>query len=232
MKTLKTIASILIFSLLVGSGIAQEQADKRKVSNFSGISVQESIKVELTYGENESVEVFADEDYIDRVETEVKGDILHISMKGNNWNGWNKHILVKVTAKQINAIKASSSASLTTQNLIETDHLKINASSSAKIKVAFKAEKASCRASSSSTVNLKGNTKQLHAHVSSSASILAEGLKASKIDADASSSGKIIVNPQDELVAHASSSGSIKYLGKPMVLDASTSSSGKVKRAD
>lgn len=232
MKTLKTIAAILTLSLVVSVCAAQEISEKRKASGFSGISVQESIKVELSYGENESVEVIADEDYINRVATEVKGDILSIYIKGNNWNSWNKNILVKVTAKNINSLKASSSSSITTQNLIETDKLKIHTSSSAKVKAAFKATKAMCIASSSSKVSLKGETEYFDAKVSSSASISAEGLKANKIDADASSSGKIVVNALDELVAHASSSGSIKYVSKPKTLDANTSSSGKVRQVE
>lgn len=232
MKTLRTISILIVFSLLVGTSIAQESSQKRNVSDFTGISTQESIKVELSQGDKESVEVIADEEYIDRVETEVKGDVLHISIKGNSWNNWNKGILVKVTAKKINTLIASSSSSIITQNLIETDKLKIHTSSSAKVKVAFKADEAICRASSSSKASLKGEARYFDADVSSSASIAAEGLRVSKIAANASSSGKITVNALDELVARASSSGSVKYVSKPKMLDASASSSGKVRQID
>lgn len=232
MRTLKTIAAFLTFSLLITACIAQEKTEERKVSGFSGIEVSEGIKVELTYGDKELVEVTADEEYIDRVVTEVDGDELEIYIKGNNWNSWKKHILVKVTAKEINSIKAGSGSSLITQNLIESKELKLSSSSGASIRVAFKATNASCKSSSGANAKLKGSVSYLNADASSGAGIDASGLTCSIVNADASSGANIKVHVEEELEADASSGGSVKYSGNPKKVDVDKSSGGSVRKSN
>ncbi|MDA3891034.1 MAG: DUF2807 domain-containing protein [Salinivirgaceae bacterium] len=231
MKTLKIFTAILALSLTTQI-FAQEKTEIRNVTGFSGVAVGESIQVELTYGEKEFVEVTANEDYIERVATEIKGDNLNIYIKGNNWNGWNKPIIVKVTASTIKEIKASSSSSLISQNLIESENLSLTVSSSAHIKVAVKANHVSCKASSSGSIRMKGSTENFNVHASSSSDVDADELKALKVDANVSSSARVSVHAENEIIANASSSGSIKYSGSPKIVDIDKSSSGSVHKKD
>lgn len=232
MKTLKTIFAILTLSLVACISDAQETTQVRNVTNFSGIDVSEGIKVELTYGNKEFVEVSADKEYIDKVMTELNGDELDIYIKGNNWKGWKKHILVKVTAKTIKSIDVSSGASLTTQNLLESETLKMSASSGANMKVAFKAPNVKCSASSGASASLKGAAKFLNTQASSGAGIDAMDVVAMQVNADVSSGAHIKVHAEKELEADASSGGSLKYSGNPKMVDIDKSSGGSVRKAN
>lgn len=232
MRSIKTITSILAFCLIITACVGQEKTEERKVTGYSGVSVSEGIKVELTLGDKEFVEVTAGENYIDRVITEVKDDVLKIRISGNNWNSSNKNILVKVTAKTINTIKASSGASLVTQNLIESSSLKMASSSGANLKVAFKAPNASCEASSGANAKLKGSAKNFKVSASSGSGISAMDVKAIKVKAKVSSGANIKIHVEEELEADASSGGSIKYSGSPTIVDVDKSSGGSIRKAD
>jgi len=230
MKTLKHIAAVFTLILSTTFIFAQESSQVRKVSGFSGVDVSEGIKVELTFGDKEYVEVFADEDYIDRVVTELSGSELDIYIKGNNWNGQIKNVTVKVTAKKVESLDASSGSSLISQNLIESDELKMSVSSGAHLKVAFKAPKASCDASSGASAKLKGVAKFFDTQASSGSTIDADEVKAVKVSADVSSGANISVYAEDEINAEASSGGSVKYSGSPKMVDVDKSSGGSVRK--
>ena len=227
MKTLTTIilalASVLVF--------AQEKTEVRNVTGFSKIDVSEGIKVELTLGDKEFVEVTADEEYIDIVITEVSNGELDIYIKGNNWwNSNNRKILVKVTATKVESIDVSSGASVISQNLIENDELEMSASSGSSLKIAFKAKEASCDVSSRATAKLKGVAKYFDTEASSGSSIHASDVIAVKVKADVSSGASISVHAEEEIDAEASSGGSIKYSGSPKIVDVDKSSGGSVNK--
>lgn len=232
MKTLKIFAALFVLGLTLNLTQAQEKTEIRAVSGFTGINVSEGILVELTYGEKEFVEVTADADYIDRVVTEINGTELDIHIKGNNWNGWNKKVLVKVTATKVNSIEVSSGASVTSQNLIESDDLRMSSSSGANLKIAFKAPKAKCEASSGASAKLKGVAKYFDTDASSGSNIQAGEVKAIKVKASASSGASISVDAEEEINADASSGGSIKYSGSPKMVDIEKSSGGSVNKKD
>jgi hypothetical protein len=228
MKTLKIFAALFLLGLT--TTLFAQKTEVRNVTGFSGVDVSEGIKVELTFGEKEFVQVTADEEYIDQVMTEVNGGELDIYLKGNNWNRGKRNILVKVTATKIESIKASSGSSITSQNLIESDELKMSVSSGANLKIAFKTPKASCDASSGAHANLKGVSKYFSTDASSGSRIDAENVKAVKVKADVSSGAHINVYAEDELNAEASSGGSVKYSGNPQTVDVDKSSGGSVRK--
>ncbi|PKP10733.1 MAG: hypothetical protein CVU09_05850 [Bacteroidetes bacterium HGW-Bacteroidetes-4] len=229
MRTLKTL-TFGMFALFVSiAASAQQKTEVRNVKGFSGIDVSEGIRVELTYGDKEYVEVTTDEGVMERVITELKGNDLRIHMEGNNWNGWNIKVLVKVTAVKMERLEASSGSSIITQNLLESNKLEMSSSSGASLKVAFKSPVASCKTSSGASADLKGETQTFSAKSSSGSSIDAELLKADKVDADVSSGASIEVTANEELKAEASSGGTIKYSGSPKMKDIEKSSGGSVR---
>lgn len=230
MKTLKIFAALFILGIASTVVLAQEKTEVRNLTGFTAIDVSAGIAVELTYGDKEFVEVTTDIDFIDQVITEVNDDELNIYIKSNNWNSWNKKVLVKVTITKVNSIKSSSGASIVSQNLIESEDLKMNTSSGASLKIAFKAPNAKCEASSGATAKLKGVAKQFYADASSGSSIHANDVKAIKANVSASSGASISINAEEEIKADASSGGSIKYSGSPKMVDIEKSSGGSVRK--
>lgn len=230
MKTLRIFSVLFILGIAATVVLAQEKTEVRNLTGFDAIDVSAGIRVELTYGEKEFVEVTTDQDYMDQVITEVNGSELNIYIKSNNWNSWNKKVLVKVTVTKINSIKSSSGSSIISQNLIESENLKMNTSSGASMKIAFKAPNAKCEASSGATAKLKGVAKYFNADASSGSSIHAEEVKAIKVNVSTSSGASISIHAEEEIKAQASSGGSIEYSGSPKMVDIEKSSGGSVHK--
>jgi hypothetical protein len=230
MKTLKFLATFVFAGFLATTLMGQEKSEVRQVSGFTGIDVSEGIRVELTLGSKEFVEVTADAEYIDQVVTELEGTHLMIYLKGNNWNGNKRKILVKVTATKINDVEASSGSSITSQNQIASDELKLSSSSGASLKIDLKATKVSCDVSSGASAKLSGTVGYFSGDASSGASIEGFDLKAAKVKADASSGASILISADEELNAEASSGASVKYMGSPKMVDIEKSSGGSVKK--
>ncbi len=65
---------------------------------------------------------------------------------------------------------------------------------------------------------------------SSGSHIHASDVKALKVKADVSSGASIHVNAEEELIAEASSGGSVKYTGSPTNVDVDKSSGGSVRK--
>lgn len=229
MKTLKFIAALFLVALVCANTMAQK-SEVRKVSHFSAIDVSEGIHVELTLGDKEFVEVTADDDIINRVITEVSDGNLEIYIKGNNWNGWKKKVNVKVIANKIDGLDASSGASIYSTNTITTDILNMSVSSGANLKVKFDANKAACDASSGADAILSGKANMFKTEASSGSDIHADNVIAQRVKADVSSGAGISVHAEQELIAEASSGGSVRYSGNPKMVDVDKSSGGSVNK--
>jgi hypothetical protein len=84
------------------------------------------------------------------------------------------------------------------------------------------------KVSSSSTVRLSGKAKYQDIAISSSGDLLAFNLDGEDADVRVSSSGKAEINIHGKLDAKASSSGKVIYKGNPEKVFVDTSSSGRV----
>lgn len=220
----------LLFAFFISANVNAQEKQVREVSGFSAIDVGEGIKVTLTMGDKESVEVTAPADYIERVITEVNGEELDIHIKGNNTGNKGRNVHVNITAKKINKIDVSSGASLKTTNSIKSEEFRVSVSSGANAKVEFNAEKASASSSSGASCTLRGSANYFKTDASSGSHITANEVKAQRVNADVSSGASIKVHAVKEINADASSGGSIAYSGTPTNVDVDKSSGGSVRK--
>lgn len=223
--------------------------ENRDITGFTGINVSEGISVEVEIGEKETVRVETDENLIEILRTEKKGDVLNVYLDKNV--GKSFALKVYVMTKSIKELKASSAGRIAITNPIEGDQFKFNASSAGHIElrsvsgktcnintssagvVAFKAitaETADIDASSSGRIEVSsGTVSDVSLEASSGGNIKLTNVKATTCNANASSSGFISIEVSDKLKAKASSGGEIKYKGDCKV-DVDVSSGGKVNK--
>ena len=70
--------------------VYDSNAKVRNVGNFNGVSVASGIKLYLSQGKEQAVAVSAEnEEYTERIITEVKDGILKIRVESKMWNNWN-----------------------------------------------------------------------------------------------------------------------------------------------
>lgn len=237
------------FPLNIGVKEGREPVTQKEYKmNFDGIKVAQSIDAEVVKANEEKVVISAPADLIPYVLVENSGGTVYIHFKPNT-NISTRNISAKIFAKDFNALKASSSATIIVKDKFTQDRTDIEVSSSGTIKGELEANDLSVDASSSGTfsgklwaVNLKssvsssgdvvisGKAKNATFRASSSGSINANNMTAENADVQASSSGDITLGVSNTLNASASSSGDIVITrkGAVNVLNKSESSGGSV----
>lgn len=227
---MKKLAS-LFFTLAVLSTAWAQETQTRSVGAFSGVKVAEGIDVYLKKGDEESVRVEAGNTKAANVVTEVSGSYLKIYMRDGRFIR-NPDVKVYVTYVSVDRLSASSAGNIYSDGVIKSSSMELNASSAATIEVELDVtDDISASASSAAEIELKGKSKRLRAEASSAGQIDADDLLAKSVEADASSAGSIKVSVENELVAHASSGGSIRFRGNPSKSITDASSGGSVKKS-
>jgi hypothetical protein len=196
--------SLFIAAACVATGPAT--SDRRQVGSFSSISASAGVEVHVAVGGAPSVTVTAGQNVLPKVITRVEGDRLEIHTSGTTQG----RITVDVTTPVLNAIDASSSASIVAAG--------VNAAS-------FDAN-----VSSQAKVELSGTTDVLTLDGSSQSSAKLGNLKARTVAVNLSSQARAEVRASEAVTGDVSSQAKLTVLGSPAQIDVSTSSQGSVDR--
>lgn len=167
--------------------------ENRPVEDFSAVDVGGVFRVEITAGKEFSVNVEADDNLLPLIQTSVNGDTLEISTDERLSS--DKPILIRVTARDINEIKASGAASVSILG-VKNDELRIDLSGASDLTAA-------------------GETGTLNAEISGASVIKARQLSSESVGVDASGASRAYVSASKELTAEASGASSVAYAGNP-----------------
>ncbi len=201
-------ASLAVLLLALPAGAQTESWDIR---GFDEIDVAEGLRVVFETAGEHSVTAHFEKGGRDDVEVELKGDRLALSRR-DGW-GWRNRVRATfhVTAPRLDAVKASSGASMTAS--------------------AIDAEAFEIDASSGSSVTLGGVCDALKIDVSSGASIDASALECTDLHVDASSGSAVRAHARGEIRADASSGASVTIAGggRPIDIDKSSGASVSIE---
>lgn len=196
-----------------GNGTVVEES-RAIIEEFTVITASEGLDVYVTQADEFSITVEADENIIDRIGTDIKDGKLRIHAIENIGRATKK---IHVSLPEITALESSSGADLIVKNTIESEQIKLGASSGSDISADVRAHEVYTNASSGADIELTGETANLHANASSGADIKAVELLAETCWARASSGADISVNVTNVLTADASSGGNVSYTGLAVV---------------
>jgi hypothetical protein len=228
MKNLLRITSILILTTCVAWA---QQSETRAIGSFSGVKVTEGIDVYLKKGGKESVRVEVTGTDLANIITEVSGSYLRVHMRDGRYRG-KINAKVYVTYVSVDKLSAGSAGSIFSEGTIEADDMEVSASSAGSIEITVSANSVNASASSAGEIELQGKTKFLEIDASTAGQIDAYDLEAQRVSAEASSAGSLKISVVDDLKAHASSGGSIRYHGNPNRSNTNSSSGGSVKKSN
>ncbi|UII29297.1 DUF2807 domain-containing protein [Fulvivirga maritima] len=227
---MKTIYIILLLFVIAPFTFGQK-TENRPVSDFSEIVVNTSGNIYITQGNSFKVTVEGDEDELDDLVTEVKGNRLIIKRKKSfSFNNFNSKPTINVTLPKLEALDVSSSGKVYGQNKFTTDNLIVEISGSGKVELEADSKDLDLSISGSGRITMSGNANKVTAEVSGSGHIASIDLEAKECRVDISGSGGCEVNVTESLDASISGSGSIKYKGNPDKLKTDTSGSGHVRK--
>jgi len=221
---------LLISALSLGVTYAQSR-EERSLDNFSGIGFGVAGTLVLEQGNTFSVVLEGDDDYIEEIETTVRGDMLVISH--DRWISFSRsrrNLTVYVTMPEVEELNVSGSGNIQARGSIRTEDLDMSVSGSGNIKLAdLVAESVGCSISGSGSLELKGSASGGKLSISGSGKYRGDSFSLNDLDVNISGSGTCSTLVEEKLVARVSGSGDIYYSGNPSV-DARISGSGKVRK--
>lgn len=202
---------------------------ERKVNldPIKGISLPGSAKVFLTQGPNLEVRISGQENIIDNLNLEVRGEVWQIDNKRSVWQS--EPVKIYITLETLRLIKISGSSDVEFVNhFTNQKDLEIRISGSGKTDLDMDAVDIKANISGSGELFMKGSADYLDFSITGSGSIKAYDLTARKADVRISGSGGMELSIENRLDAHVSGSGNVFYKGNPRV-NTSISGSGSVQ---
>lgn len=214
---------------ITGNGNVVEES--RDISGFTGVHVSSGIDVLLSEGDEFKVVVEADENLLEVIETELKGDMLVVGTDHVNIRNA-KSKKVHVTLPSLESLKISSAGDCDGQTTFHCDDLRLEVSSAGDLLMEVEADRIDLDISSSGDVRLSGKANTFDVSLSSAGDLDAFDLVAEKVDVNVSSAGDARVHATKEISMSASSAGDIYYKGGAEVVHSNKSSAGSIIRKD
>ena len=204
----------------------------RTVDNYDRISVTGMMEVQLVAGKEGKIDLEAESNLMEFIETEVSGGHLKISVKKgvNLQPSRNYPIKLVVPFDDIEAVSLTGSGHIKNSDVIKARDFKLSVTGSGNMNLNLVTETLSGSVTGSGDVKLRGNTRDFKCSVTGSGDILAYDLKANKVDANVTGSGDIQITVENELNARVSGSGDINYKGNPEKQNFKTSGSGEISQ--
>ena len=234
MKTLLKISAVLLLFLTTSCFLDGVRGDRNVItqdrnisSDFDALHVSHGINVKLTMGSSTSLKLEADENLHEIIRTEVEDGVLRIYSERNIYSA--KKRTVYLTATDLNEIKITSGAQVTSENTIKTEELKVSTTSGANAKLKLEVANVSCSSTSGSIARLSGRAERLTVSATSGANIKAKNLEALICKAKATSGSVVSVHASQELDAKATSGGNISCSGDPEIVKKNSSSGGNIR---
>lgn len=202
---------------------------KRKISDdFVRIEASRGLDVYITKSRKVSLEVEADENLHELIQTEVRDGTLFITSSRNIYSASAKK--VHLSTDHINGIYVNSGAEVYSENTISADKLELSVSSGSEARLDVDVQDLSCDSSSGAEANLRGKAHNFKASSSSGSNIDAYELEATNCTANASSGSDIDINVSNVFEGTASSGADISYKGNPDKVSKNNNSGGSINQ--
>lgn len=225
--------SIILISFLFGQSalFGQIVKEKRDLSGFTGVALSISGDVYITQGNQYKVEIEADRDMMNLIETDIDGNRLEIKKKHTVQRSFGP-VRVYITMPKIEDLSVAGSGDIIAESVINTDEISLAVSGSGTLKLAsLTANKIDANITGSGDIYVNGkssNNSTLEATITGSGDLKAGELAVGEATVRITGSGSATVNVLNELKTNITGSGSVNYKGKPLV-DANATGSGRTR---
>ncbi|MCX6173691.1 MAG: DUF2807 domain-containing protein [Ignavibacteriales bacterium] len=189
-----------------GNGRVKDQS--RAIMEFDKIDAGGAFTLKIKVGPSPSLKITAEENLINYIRTNVKGNTLVIDTKKNI--SPRKEIYIEITTPSLRAIDASGANNITVYGIAGSD---------------FEVD-----VSGAGNVDLSGEVDRFRADLSGAGSINARELKAKDVRVSVSGAASADVYAKDYLDASVSGVGSISYYGDPAKIRTDVSGVGSITR--
>ena len=235
MKKIILIAAVLLSSFSFAqkvNGNGKVTTITRTTGDYDGIKCAGSFDYILVAGTEGKITLEGEENLLEYVITEVKGNNLIIKVKDkvNLSPSMNKTIKITIPFKDINSVSLAGSGDLWNEDKINATNFDVSLAGSGDVNIHVDANSISSSLTGSGDLNLKGNTEKLEVSVSGSGDFDGSKLESNYTDVTLAGSGDAEVVSNKSLKARVAGSGDIEYSGNPEKEDTKVAGSGSISK--
>jgi hypothetical protein len=229
-KNLITILSALFLfasscRLFCTEGEGPLKTETRETEIFSRIELNMSANVKVVKAEKNAVEISAQENLLDKIETHVSGSKLTISTDG--CISTDEKILVTVYLSELEDLNINGSGNISLPDTIMVDKIKLQINGSGDINAKLIAAKINAEINGSGNITLTGSANLQDLEIHGSGNVNSQALICNEATVDVAGSGDVRVYAIKNLDVDVAGSGSVYYKGKPTI-NSHIAGSGKV----
>ncbi|MFN2395280.1 MAG: GIN domain-containing protein [Bacteroidales bacterium] len=229
MKTKNLIKpGILLFGLFIFSASivkAQTITEVIPTEGFTGINAGSIFKIEFTQDESWFIEIETEESNLDKVETSMKDGVLHLKFNGSTRN---VNLKARIMSPELNFVKLAGTASLNTNNTIETGALTVNLSGAASATMDVSTTALETKISGASSLLISGVADHHTGSASGASQLKAQQLSTETTVIKVSGASHARVNASDYLDADASGTSRVTFDQEPASVEIKTAGMGSV----
>ncbi|MGB3777843.1 MAG: head GIN domain-containing protein [Tunicatimonas sp.] len=212
------------------SGNGNVVEENRPVESFSSIDVGGVLNVYLTQGDTESVTVEADENLLDLIITENRGNTLVVKLKKGIDIKKAKDKNVYITLRSIDELEVGGVVNVKSTNALTADAFDLDIGGVGNTDLELRCDRLNAKADMVGNLTLSGEVREANIRNGGVGSLKAFDLKVDRLTIKNSGVGSAEVQAQEEISINSSGVGSVRYKGDPVVKELSTSGVGKVKK--
>lgn len=222
-----TLALLMMASLMFG-----QTRKKIDVSDFHALRVSHAFVIEISVGNEESLEIEMEDAFLDDLIAEVRGERLIIGLDNDNWKKRRRmksSAKAYLTVKSLDEINISGAVNLRTLDVLESKRMKIDVSGASVVSMELDTEDLTFGASGACVMKLEGKATNQKIKMSGSSVYRAYDLDSEYVNVRVSGASTVNVSVSDELDVRASGASSIRYKGGASV-NKDTSGASSVRR--
>lgn len=199
-----------------------------ELSNFENIEVESLFTIKVIQSDEFKVEVECNENIEKYLVVEAEGDVLKLSLKGNN-SFSNVKCIATVSMPNLNDIESSGATKI---NFIDftTERLNIEMSGASKINGNVTVDNLNIDVSGASKINLTGDVVNGKISTSGASKMSGDDLIFQNLDIDCSGASKIVAHVKNALEVELSGASKFDYYGDPNIVNQDISGVGKINQ--
>ena len=221
--------SACFFSVIRGSG--KVITESRKVSDFDKVVLSGVGTLYITQGDEESLEIEAEDNLMPYIVSKVRGNTLTIGFEDDKWTQAiqpTEPLKFFLTLKDLSKVELSGAGRVVVED-IETDELRIISSGAGDIEIDnLSAKKLTVTLSGAGNCEIGGQVADQSIVISGAGNYSAEYLETESTSIQVSGMGSSRVWATKDLKIEISGAGSVKYYGSPHITQ-EISGAGNIK---
>ncbi|WP_088340853.1 head GIN domain-containing protein [Robiginitalea sediminis] len=243
---MKRISITLLLALLVSTtagaqwgktvkGNGKTTTETREVGTYDEIEVSHIFSVTLVDGREGTLTLEGEDNLLDYVITEVKGDRLVISVKKGYQlkvsSAGRNGIRVTVPVQDLREAHASGASDLTGKVRLKSDTFRASISGAADMSLELETGELRADISGAATLILSGTAQSVRISGSGASDLRGYDLTAREVEANLSGSSDVQITATEALTARVSGASDLRYKGNPTRVDSKASGAANVKKS-